>query len=622
MRLYSGYSPHFIEDSIQNQIAEKLKLSFFEYFRYQPPSSEVNSWRNSLRAFSQVLQYANLLDHGIILEYQLPLSSKRLDCLISGKDINRSSNAVIVELKQWEGCEPSFGENEIITYVGRNLRSVLHPSAQVKQYNLYLKDNHTAFYEDPNPINLESCSYLHNYTYNETDHLFDNKFKILLDEYPIFTGDKVNEFCDFLKERLEGGDGLDILRKIEQSKYKPSKKLMEHIGNVIKGKEEYILLDAQKVVYDQVLYLAKKGFHNKQKFVFIIRGGPGTGKSVIALNLMADLLLAGYNAHYATGSRAFTETLRKIIGTRGSSQFKYFNSYINAKSNEIDVLICDEAHRIRTTSNSRYTPKEKRSEVPQIDELIKSSKVSVFFIDDLQVVRPGEIGSYQYIYEKAKQLNCKLHDNELDVQFRCGGSDSFINWIDNTLDIRKTANILWNKKEEFDFKIFDSPIDLEEAIREKDKEGFKSRMTAGFCWDWSKAKSDGTLVSDIIIGNYERPWNARPEATRLANGIPKATLWAHQPEGIDQVGCVYTAQGFEFDYAGVIFGLDLRYNFEMNSWEGFREDSYDSVVAAARTNFIDLIKNTYRVLLTRGMKGCYVYFLHKPTENFFRSRME
>jgi DUF2075 family protein len=338
---------------------------------------------------------------------------------------------------------------------------------------------------------------------------------------------------------------------------------------------------------------------------------------------MADLLLGGFNAQYATGSKAFTETLREAIGRRGASQFKYFNSYMNAKYNEIDVLIADEAHRIRTSSNNRFTPQSIKSNVSQIKELLNVGKVCVFFIDDRQVVRPNEIGSVDYIKQAASEANCRLFEYELEAQFRCNGSDAFVKWVNNSLGIERTANVIWDKHEEFDFKFFDSPESLEEAIFAKVKQGNSARMTAGFCWKWSNdSKPDGTLYDDVVIGNFTRPWNARPESKKLANGIPKASVWAYDPNGINQIGCIYTAQGFEFDYVGIIFGNDLRYNLDKQCWEGFQDESYDTVVKRSGNQFLDLVKNTYRVLLSRGMKGCYVHFMDKDTERFFKTRIE
>lgn len=164
---------------------------------------------------------------------------------------------------------------------------------------------------------------------------------------------------------------------------------------------------------------------------------------------------------------------------------------------------------------------------------------------------------------------------------------------------------------------------MENAIIEKASQGFSARMTAGFCWKWSKEpKSDGTLNEDVVIGNFHRAWNARPEAKKLAKDIPKATLWAHDPKGINQIGCVYTAQGFEFDYAGVIFGNDLVYNFDDQKWHGRLNHSKDPAFRGANIKFAEFVKNTYRVLLSRGMKGCYVHFMDKEAERFFKSRME
>jgi hypothetical protein len=621
MRLYAGSSTQFIQDTVLNQIADKLKTAFFQHFRYNPSIGEINSWRNSLRAIAQVFEYSGLTDHGVLLEYQLPLTSKRLDCLICGRDTENKENAIIIELKQWDHCTESDAPNEVMAFVGGAKRDLLHPSVQVGQYKMYLEDTHTAFYED-DAVKLFACSYLHNYHFDRNDVIFAPKFNSILSEVPLFTGDDVEHLSNYLINKLDQGNGLDVLARIEQSKFRPSKKLMDHVGNVIKGKPEYILLDEQLIVFDRVLQTAKSGFHDRKKSVVLIKGGPDTGKSVIAINLMASLLIQGFNAQYSTGSKAFTETLREVIGRRGAPQFKYFNSYSTAEHNAIDVLICDEAHRIRKTSNSYRTPQVRRTDIAQIQEILNAGKVSVFFIDDDQVVRPNEIGSSDYIRLWANKLNCKLYEFELDTQFRCAGSDGFVNWINNTLGIKKTANVIFSGDDNFDFRILSTPEELDTAIREKTQQGYSARLMAGFCWPWSNPRPDGNLVEDVQVGYYQRPWNAKPEAAHLAPGIPKAPLWAHAPGGIEQIGCIYTAQGFEFDYAGVIIGLDLRYNLDKGTWEAYKENSFDNPVKQAGDRFIDLVKNTYRVLLSRGMKGCYVYFMDKDTERFFRSRME
>jgi DUF2075 family protein len=621
MRLYSGTTKSLIEDSTYNRIATKLKDAFFLEFRHQPAVGEVNSWNNSLRAVSQVFQTASLLDHGVLLELQLPLTSKRLDCLVTGYDRKKAPNAVIIELKQWSGCKGASGKNEVATFVGGNIRDVLHPSVQVGQYMTYLTDCHTAF-QGEFGISAHACSYLHNYSPIKDDPLFLPQFAEQIRRSPVFTADHVPHLTAFLDQRIHGADSGEVSAKVEQSKYRPSKKLLDHVAKLIKGKPEYVLLDEQLVVYDRVVEAAKDGVKGRKKVAIIVRGGPGTGKSVIAMNLLGDLSGMGLNAHYVTGSRAFTSTIREIVGTRGAAQVRYFNSYMGADANVIDVMIADEAHRIRESSNNRFTPRVKQSKLSQIHELLKASRASVFFIDDNQIVRPGEIGSTGYIKIEAEKLHCDVCEFELEAQFRCAGSDAFVSWVNNTLGIQRTPHVMWNQADEFDFRIMPTPQALEDAIRKRLEEKSTARLAAGFCWPWSKPRSDGTLVDDVVIGDYFRPWNAKSNSGSLAPGIPKESLWAYDSGGVNQIGCVYTAQGFEFDYVGVIFGPDLVYLPGAADWKGDKTKSFDTVVKRSGDRFTQMVKNTYRVLLTRGMKGCYVHFVDKDTENFFRSRVE
>jgi hypothetical protein len=626
MRLYAGMSREFIDHAVHNRIAALLRDEFQRVYRYRPSPSEEHSWRNSLRAVSQVFEHGHFLDHGVILEYQLPLTSLRLDCLIAGRDHDGRDEAVIIELKQWSGCETASEPNLVRTVIGQAKRDVLHPSAQVGQYRHYLADVHTAFHEGVEPIILSACAYLHNYEAETGDPLFSLQYADLLRESPVFSADDVDPLTEFLRSRMERGEGKPVLDRIERSRYQPSKKLLEHVAKVVEGVPAFTLLDEQKVVFDKIYCAAKAGITHRKKQVFLIHGGPGTGKSVIAIQLMAQLSKReGRNAQYATGSKAFTETLQKIVGKRAAQQFKYFNSYGKAGPSEVDVLICDEAHRLRKTSANRFTRKAKQTGKPQIQEVIDAAKVTVFFIDDRQVVRPNEVGSSDLIRKTVVDNRCELHEYALETQFRCAGSDGFVNWIDNTLGIQKTANAIWNQEEEknFEFQIFDSPLALEGAIRQKAADGYSARVTAGFCWPWSrKLGPGGTLIEDVVIGDYRRPWNARSDVSGLAPGIPKEVHWAYDPRGIDQVGCVYTAQGFEFDYVGVIWGPDLVYESSKEAWSGNREASHDHVVRGSRERFVELVKNTYRVLLSRGLKGCYVHFMDRGTETFIRNRCE
>lgn len=634
MRLFSGETTTFIALNKKNQMAALLKQEFFKQFGYNPSINEVMSWHNSLLRMALIFEDAKLTDNGVFVEYQLPLSSKRIDVIVTGKDSNGNKNSVIIELKQWDKCSLSTLESDyLVTWVGGGNKDLLHPSVQVGNYKYYLQNNCSAFYEGKSPVQLFACSYLHNYCYSTNDPILDTRFRHAIGKFPIYSADNTADLTSFLGNRVGYGDGMEILTEIENSKLRPSKKLLRHVSSVVKAKlqggikiigqyksaGDYILLDEQLIVYETVMAIVKKGLTDKQKYSIIVKGGSGTGKSVIALQLLADLTSLGKNAHYATGSKAFTETLRKIIGgEEARSLFKYFMSYGSAQPNEIDVLIMDEAHRIREKTGYPF----KLTGRLQVEDLLRSAKVSVFFIDDFQAVRKGEIGSSRFIKEYSEKHNCEVFEYELEAQFRCGGSDGFINWIDNTLHVQRTANTLWINDKNFEFKIFPTVESLENAIITKTEGGFSARLTAGFCWKWSnELNADGSLINDVKIGNYERPWNAREGLNGMQRGIPKSQYWAYEEEGINQIGCVYTAQGFEFDYVGVIFGSDLKFNLDKSEWEGFPENSCDTQVNNS-DNFLQLVKNTYRVLLSRGMKGCYVYFMDKETEQFFRSRIE
>jgi len=623
MELYAGSLNDFVSDTLQNQIAAKLENAFFEYYGYHPSDSEIRSWRSSLRAVKDVFEFSGFNDHGILLEYQLPLSSKRLDCMICGRDNDGHDNSVIIELKQWESAQVSEVSEHVITWIGGANRDVLHPSVQVGQYKLYLEDNHTAFFEE-NPVSLHACSYIHNYVPEKQDALFDAQYSSFVKSYPVFCERDVEDLSSFLKKRVDLGNGMPVLRRIQESKYGPSKRLLDEVVKVVKENKRYILLDEQLLAFDKVINLVKFGNVDKRKTVIIVHGGPGTGKSVIAINLLAELSRIGKNAQYATGSKAFTESLRKSLGNAARSQVKYFNSYINADINSIDVLVADESHRIRVTSNNRFTKREFRSTTPQVEELIDVAKVPVFFIDDRQNVRPGEIGSSAYIRENAQRLGCDVQEYHLDIQFRCQGSDKFVQWVNNTFGIKKTAQALWDSKNtDFDFKIVSSPHELYKKIKEKnDLEPNSARLVAGFCWPWSEPIIDGSLVKDVVIGDFAMTWEGKETGRKLAPDVPPASLWPYDPRAVEQIGSIYTIQGFEFDYVGVIIGKDIIYNFETNKWEGHPENSADAVVKRAGEKFLDLVKNTYRVLLSRALKGCYVYFVDKETEKFVRSRME
>jgi hypothetical protein len=623
VHLYQGTTEQFIADAVQARLANQLADRFFIEFRYRPAPSEVTSWRNSLSAMATVLQRADLLDQGVLVELKLPLSSKRLDVLLTGSNPNtRRDSAVIVELKQWTEVGRSNVTDCVTVDYGGRPRDVLHPSRQVERYQRYLLDTHPAFSDEP-AIDLDACAYLHYAQHDPKSPLYHADFTTLLGTNPSFARDQSDALATFLDDRLAGADDGAILDRVGNAAFRPHKRLLDHVARVIKNEPVFTLLDEQQVAFNAIMDSVRGAGQNQQKVAFIVQGGPGTGKSVIAVNLVAELSALNLRTLHVTGSKAFTENLRKIVGARAGAMFKYFRDTANVDE-PLDVVVLDEAHRIRTISTSRFTPAKARTGNAQIDDILDASRVSVFFIDDLQVVRPGEVGSTDLIREAAAKRSLEVREYELQAQFRSNGSDSFIKWVDNTLELDRTPQVLWPTDDDFDFRVVGSIRELDGLIRGRAREGATARLVAGFCWPWSDPDDAGQLEPDVRVGDWSMPWNARDGVGRLAPGIPKSDFWASDPGGLEQVGCVYTAQGFEFDYVGVIFGPDLVYRTLDGGWVGQRDQSHDRVVRGGVTDqeFTDFVKSTYRVLLTRGLRGCYVYFMDAPTRDFVLARIE
>jgi DUF2075 family protein len=471
------------------------------------------------------------------------------------------------------------------------------------------------FQESPT-LDLLGCVYCHNYTRTEDSVLYKPKFQESIKKFPLFSKQDVKIAGEYLIEKLSHSSGFEVFNRFINSPIRPSKKLLEHVGEMIGEQQVFNLIDDQITAYNAIMDRAKRQAKQHDKSVIIVRGGPGTGKSVIALEVMGELMRNNKTVFHATGSSAFTKTLRKIVGKKAEKFYKFFFSFTKYKENEIPVLICDEAHRIRKDSNDYGVPFPYKSKEPQIDDLIRPSKLSIFFIDEYQIVRPNETGSVKLIKDSAKKLGVpesNIFDFELKTQFRCSGSDTYLQWLENILSIRKSELQFLTKDIGMEFKIFNSPTELQKAIYEKNKEKDNSaRMVAGFCWPWSDPKSDGTLVNDVKIGEFEMPWENKK----------KAWLWATDKSGMEQVGTVYTSQGFEFDYIGVIFSNDLAYDMKQKEWISKPDNSYDSMIKRKNININQHLKNVYRVLMSRAHKGVYVYFMDEGTRKFFESRIK
>lgn len=614
MRLYEGTTQDFDRMVSTNAMVDQLENNFRDYYRHLPSPSEMRAWRESLNFLNNAVRYASIPDTCIVVEYELPFTSQRIDAMLFGKQ-GDADRVVLIELKQWSNDNVHLSDNDgnVVVDFGRRIEVKPHPSLQVEGYHFGVMDFVEVFTHKSNPMLLDSCVYCHNYSKVVGEMaLLDQSFEKMLNSFPVFGKEDVKQLGEYLHERLQSGRGLEVLNRFTASSVKPSKKLLDHTGDMIHKQQIFTLIDDQIAAYNAILSRAKNLSKQRTKSVIVIKGGPGTGKSVIALEVMGELMRRRQSVFHATGSSAFTNTLRKIVGPRAKTLFKFFNSFMTSEPDSIDVLVCDEAHRIRETSNNMYTARVSRSDVPQIEELLRVAKLSIFFIDEYQIVRPNEIGNVQLIKDAARKMGVTdkdIEEFELKTQFRCSGSDAYLQWLDNLLGVRELDLAYFDPKMEF--KIFDDPQMMLNEIRQRNLEKQNSaRIIAGFCWPWSKPNIDGSLVRDVKIGDFAMPWEKKDTFWQ----------WATDSSGMEQVGTVYTAQGFEFDYVGVIIGKDLVYRKGMG-WIAQPEFSHDSATKRGNGQLANHLKHVYRVLLSRAHKGVYVYFMDEETRHYFEDQL-
>lgn len=607
-----------IEDIIRDKVEEQLHKKVGD--------SEYRSWANSLPMIGMLLSGDDLPNNaGVAIEYSIPSTQNRIDFIIAGQDNNGKDHAILIELKQWTEATLTNKDAIVNTRFSHGNKDTQHPSYQAWSYSMLLNSFNSGVYDGD--IELKPCAYLHNY--KEDDVIKNIFYQEYIDVAPVFCKDDKKELKDFIKKYIKHGDKNDIIYKIENGEIRPSKALADSMVSLMKGNKEFVLIDDQKEIYEEAKSLTKKAkTGNKQ--VLIIEGGPGTGKSVVAINLLVELTRMGLIGQYVTRNAAprsvyeakLTKTMKK---TQFSNLFRGSGSFHDTMSNTFDALIVDEAHRLNEKSGM-FSHLGKN----QVKEIINSSLFSVFFIDENQKVTLKDIGSKEEIEKWAKHYNASVTTRELKSQFRCSGSDGYLAWLDNCLDIRDNANTILDVND-YEFKVYDNPTQLKNKIIELNKERNSARIVAGYCWKWvtdsnskhwkSLSKENQDKTYDISFPEFEfgMRWNLKEDGM----------LWILKPESVNEVGCIHTCQGLELDHIGVIIGDDF---IVRNGFVIINPEAHPGGDKALHTwknivktdpiegrNFVEsIIKNTYRTLLTRGAKSCHLYCTDEETRHYFR----
>ena len=621
MIVYQSQKDRFLADNDDRDIEDVILQSYRQATGRGVSASEVRSWKDSLRYMASVLRDNDIPDDtGVAVELHIPQSSKRIDITLTGFDEMSMPCAVLVELKQWSESEITSKDGIVRTFLGGGHRESVHPSYQAWSYAALLEDFNEAVHDGD--ISLHPCAYLHNYL--DDGNITNAFYQEHLNRAPVFLKgeDERRALREFIKRHVKRGDAGRTIFELHNGRIRPSKELADSLSGLLKGNREFVLIDEQKEVFETAMQMARdveSGLSAARPQVLIVEGGPGTGKSVVAINLLVRIIAMQLLAKYVSKNAAPREVYQARLSgamtkSRFSSLFVGSGAFVTTPKNDIDVLIVDEAHRLREQGGLYGNVGEH-----QVKEIIFSSKASIFFIDESQQVTIDDVGSKETIKRFAKKKGAEVIECSLPSQFRCNGSDGYIAWLDNVLGIRDTANPILGQHE-FDLKVFDDPMALHEAIVQRNGNN-KSRVVAGYCWPWITKKKDPTGY-DIVIGEYKRRWNLQDDGS----------LWIMKPNSIEEVGCIHTCQGLELEYVGVIIGPDLivrdcvvmtqpdKRAKQDKTIFGYKSRLKETPVQTARQ--LDLIiKNTYRTLMTRGMKGCYVYSEDEETRDFLRSRL-
>lgn len=620
MLVYSGLKTDFLHSVEEDTIAEEIRQTIQDKMGRRTQMNEFRSWENSLKNMYIVMNDPQIPGNsGVAIEYNIPQTAKRVDFIVTGYDKEDKPSAVIIELKQWEKLKAIPGMDALVeTFTGNANRQVVHPSYQAWSYAQLIKD-YNATVQDMR-VNIRPCAYLHNYSRTENDPIDSSWYQDYLDDAPAFTKGQNSKLREYIKNSIVKGDDKEILYYVDQGKIRPSKSLQNSIAKMLQGNSEFIMIDEQKVVYEEVIRISELCQHDNRKRTIICKGGPGTGKTVIAVNLLAELTQRNQLVQYVSKNSAPRQVyLRKLKGILKKSSidnmFKGSGAYTDAPENMAGTLLIDEAHRLNEKSGMFHN-----IGVNQIKEIIHASLCSVFFIDEEQRVTMDDIGSIDQIKRWAREEESEVYEMELVSQFRCNGSNGYLAWLDDVLQIRPTANTDLDDID-FDIRICDTPGEVRDLIIEKNKATNRARILAGYCWNWISDQVNNTDYHDIKIGDFEMSWN-------LKNGEP----FAVSETSVNEVGCIHTAQGLEFDYVGVIIGDDIRFengivitdfNKRASTDQSLRgiKKLYKENPEEAQRRADEIIRNTYRTLLTRGMKGCYIYCVDPELKQYLKDRI-
>lgn len=625
-------------------------------------TSQYRAWENSLLYISRELLMSKIKDDcGVLIEYKLPATSRRVDFIITGHDSVGTPGFVIIELKQWSEAKAVKDKPGVVVAntSGSHCGETNHPSYQAWSYRMFL-DNMLDSVQK-NHLHSVACACMHNYDYLglHKDELAVDPNEELVAETPIFGKHDGQKLGSFVQKTVGGGNGEGIMQLLTDGKVVPSKGLADAVCQMFDDvkSQAFTLIDEQKTAYETIMRAVRRGT-KKQKRCVIISGGPGTGKSVVAVTALVNILREftnddeKRNVRFVAPTSSFRTAITTVLSSGGrtreekrenkrlaqylfSGSKKFFIPDANdpkknaIPTNQFHCLICDEAHRLHSYQFMYQGTN-------QIEDIIQAARVSVFFVDDNQSLRPADIGSVESIKQAAQKYKAEIEQVDLSAQFRCHGADGFLNWLAVVLGLSEAESNAhatgWNR-DEYDFEIVDRPEEVLKFVRQKNKEAKLhpiagrtvipgARLLAGYAWPWTKDDNEYGEVKDVDLGSIQLAWNNRHASYKWAIDDSEQVK--------EEVGCVHTSQGLEFDWVGVFIGNDLQYDPKNHCLNASIDNYFDTggKMGLGKTkeerekNLLKYVCRCYRVLLSRGIRGARVYCCDKHLRDYLRREIK
>jgi uncharacterized protein len=625
--IYAETKRQFLDDVDLNRLERRLIDGFERQTGGVPADRRV--WADEYTRFSIALRRANVDDDmQVAIEYHISAAGRsRVDVLLAGND-GTNDNGLVLELKSWSEADKSDVPDLVWSpYGGGSLSQ--HPCVQARKYKgLILRFNADIAEKK---VGIHSAAYLFNLVRRKPEPLEDARYRHIVDDTHLFLADDADALSRYIEKYVRHRSRHDVLFLLEKGRLIPAPALIECVGKMLDGNEEFELLDTQNEAFQIIRHAIAGVATAAKRQVFIIHGGPGTGKSVIAVRLLAEVLNSKRLGFFVAPNKAFRDTLVEQLIKRhhkyredGEALFQSswsFHATDFMKDKTHEVLIVDEAHRLK---DQAYQYKGQS----MVDDMVRAARISVFFLDETQRVQWNDSGSEERIREAAKKFKANVHAPfTLTAQFRCGGSDGYLNWLDDVLQVRPSGNFDNWADEQYEFRVFDDAKQMYAALKAKNAAN-KARLIAGYSWEWpTKGRQRHGHVKHVQADGLSLPWNFMGEN------------WATSKDGIDQVGCVHTCQGVEFDWLGVLIGPDLAYqggkvvgdpakraktdSSLKGSKKALTEAKGDAVATAAVNAKVQaIIKNTYKVLMSRGRKGCFVWCADPALRDYLRERLK